>query len=287
LQLRIRPAHFLYLTICSVAAFAAPALSQPQVDKRHAGQPPSQGGKPSEPVAGTAIDATDSDSPLGFFLDGGASARTSTRRGRSSVGTFRALPYLGGGHGDSFSLDTVDGGWLKLGKVNNFGFGPALSLDRYVTSPKRGEPKITDIFGSGKVGAFINYQDGAMEWGRLTVTSGTAFLGSADGVDIRATKRFSLSDTLSVNFGPTLTFSDTRLPNIAPVAVSSGRVAATGASLQIEKEVRKNLTATVTANYALVHNTPTLQTPSGTINLPVGRNRFDIGLTLSTRLFGQ
>ncbi len=263
-------------------AMAAPAQAQTRADKGTV-----SGAKPVEASAAQIDDSSDADSPLGFFLDGGATARTSTRRGRSSVGTFRALPYLGGGYGDSFSLDTVDGGWLKLGNVNNFGFGPALSVDRYLSIPKRGEPKITDIFGSGKVGAFINYQDGAMEWGRLTVTSGTAFLGSADGVDIRATKRFNLSDSLSVNFGPTLTFSDTRLPNVAPLNLTSGRVAATGASLQIEKELKSNLTATVTANYAVVHNTPTLQTPSGAINLPVGRNRFDIGLTLSTRLFGQ
>jgi hypothetical protein len=219
----------------------------------------------------------------GFFLDAGGQLRLATRDGRNSAPNFRTLPYAGIGYGDVFALDTQEGGWLQLGRAGSFGFGPAVTFDRHLTTPLKSQSRVTDIFGAARTGAFMRYVDGQDEWGRLTVTSGILGSGSSQGFDIKATKRFGVADGLSLNFGPTLSFGDgERFGAVTPLSVNPNRLAATGAALQIEKELGRNLTATIAANYALVHTPPNSGAP-----LPGGRNRFDIGLTLSTRLIGQ
>lgn len=223
-----------------------------------------------------------SNQPAGFYLDGGGRIETSTRQFQNSAGTARALPYAAIGHGDSFSANTRDGAWLRALQFGNVGLGPALNFDRHVAVPGKGSPRITDMFGSAKVGAFLDYREAGLEWGRITVTSGAQFLGSAPGFDIRATKRFNLSEGLSLNFGPTLAFADSRDYGLRQISLNPPVMAATGALLQIEKELAANLKATLTANYAVLHPPQNAAAP-----LPGGRNRFDFGLTLSTRLFGQ
>ena len=86
---------------------------------------------------------------------------------------------------------------------------------------------------------------------------------------------------------PSLSFGDPERFGALPQINNPNRLAATGAALQFEKELGRNITATVSANYALVHGQLNSNAPSFGSGLPGNRNRFDIGLTLSTRLFGQ
>lgn len=228
-----------------------------------------------------------SEADAGFTLDAGGQLRLATQARRNSTPNFRTLPYAGIGYGDVFSLDSQDGGWLQLGRAGGFGFGPALTLDRHLTTPARPTSQVTNIFGTARTGAFMRYVDGDDEWGRLTVTSGILGSGSSQGFDIRATKRFGLADGMSLNFGPTLSFGDPERFGALPQLNNSSRLAATGTGLQFEKELGRNVTATVSANYAMVHgslNTGPATLINGTNS---SRNRFDIGLTLSTRLIGQ
>jgi hypothetical protein len=220
--------------------------------------------------------------PTGFYADVGAQAGAATRRARHSGATVRVLPSLGIGYGDAFSADTNNGAWLKAGNLGSFGFGPALTLDRHISASKRGNSRITDVFGSAKAGAFLNYQQNGAEWGRLTVSSGTPILGSEPGLDIKATRTFSLGDTVMVSLGPTLSFNEYKRTDLIVPQFSTTRLAATGATFQLEKELGRNLTATVTANYAILH-----PTPNSNAQTPGGRNRYDFGIALTRRFGGE
>ena len=221
-------------------------------------------------------------SPTGFYADIGAQVGAGTRRARHSGATVRALPSLGIGYGDVFSADTIDGAWLKVGSLGSFGFGPALTLDRHVSASSRSASRITDVFGSAKAGAFLNYQQNGAEWGRLTVSSGTPILGSEPGLDIKATRTFSLGDTVMVSLGPTLSFNEYKRTDLVVPQFSTTRLAATGATFQLEKDLGRNLTATVTANYAILH-----PAPNSNAQTPGGRNRYDFGIALTRRFGGE
>jgi hypothetical protein len=221
-------------------------------------------------------------SPTGFYADFGAQTGVATRRARNSAGTVRALPSLGVGYGDVFSADTVDGAWARVGKIGSFGFGPAITLDRHIAAPRLGSSRITDVFGSAKAGAFLNYQQNGAEWGRLTVSAGTPILGSEPGLDIRATRTFSLGETVMVSLGPTLSFNEYKRTDLVVPQFTGTRLAATGATLQLEKDLGRNLKATVTANYAILH-----PTPSGNAQTPGARNRYDFGIALTRRFGGD
>jgi hypothetical protein len=220
--------------------------------------------------------------PTGFYADIGAQVGAATRRARNSGAAVRVLPSLGIGYGDVFSADTIDGAWLRAGRIGGFGFGPAITLDRHVAASPRGNSRITDVFGSAKAGAFLNYQQNGAEWGRLTVSSGTPILGSEPGVDIKATRTFSLGDTVMVSLGPTLSFNEYKRTDLVVPQFGTTRLAATGATFQLEKELGRNLTATVTANYAILH-----PTPNSNAQTPGGRNRYDFGIALTRRFGGD
>lgn len=219
--------------------------------------------------------------PTGFYADLGGQGRASSRRARNSGATLRVLPYVGIGYGDSFSADTMDGAWAKVGSLGNFGFGPAITLDRRVTVPTRTGSHITDMFGSAKAGAFLNYQQNGEEWGRITFSAGTPILGSEPGFDLKMTRTFSLGDTVMVSLGPTLSFNDYKRTDLVAPQFTGTKLAATGATFQLEKELSRNFTATLSANYALLHPAPN----SSAQVTPGGRNRYDFGITL-TRRFG-
>jgi hypothetical protein len=220
--------------------------------------------------------------PLGFYADIGAQAGAATRRARNSGAAFRVLPSIGVGYGDVFSADTIDGAWAKVGRIGSFGFGPAVTLDRHIAASTRSNSRITDVFGSAKAGAFLNYQQNGAEWGRLTVSAGTPILGSEPGLDIKATRTFSLGDTVMVSLGPTLSFNEYKRTDLVVPQFTGTRLAATGATFQLEKDLGRNLTATVTANYAILH-----PTPNSNAQTPGGRNRYDFGIALTRRFGGD
>ncbi len=141
--------------------------------------------------------------------------------------------------------------------------------------------RFSSVFAVPQAGAFVSFRDNGLELGRFAVTTG-AIAGTPRGFDIAATRSFGLADGVSINFGPTLSFGEAERFGFTAQAWSGTRLAATGATLGFEHALSSQTKASLSASYALIHALP------GQNVLPQGgRNRFDVGLTLSTKLLGH
>jgi hypothetical protein len=215
----------------------------------------------------------------GFFFDQSGGLNLSSPRSLPVTDRFRILPYASIGS-ETFALRPLDGR-LDAFNGNAFGLGPTIANTPF--EPVARSNRVTDSFTTGRGGAFLNYLQDGQEWGRLAITTGIGGTGAAKGFDIRAMKRFGLSDGVSLNFGPTLSFGEHERFGIAPQAAGAARLTAAGATLQLDREINTNLKASLSANYSMLQPIQGSAAPLA----PGQRNRLDFGLTLSTRLLGN
>jgi hypothetical protein len=195
---------------------------------------------------------------------------------------FRVMPYAGSGTEPTLRQRVWnDAAQFAVGERANLAVGSTSHFERRFNAVRDPSDRFSEVFAVPQSGAFVSFRDNGLELGRFAVTTGV-IAGTPRGFDIAATRSFGLADGVSVNFGPTLSFGEAERFGFASQAWSGTRLAATGATLGFERALTTQTTASLSASYALIHALPNqVATPQG------GRNRFDIGLTLSTKLLGN
>ncbi len=216
-----------------------------------------------------------------FSLGTGGSGTAAAK----SQPSFRMMPYAAIGGEAAWNRNIwLEGMRLRETDTSSINLGTTSHVERRFAPIKDPNDRFTDVFAVPQMGAFINYRSGGAEISRLAITTG--IMGSASrGFDIAATRSFGLSDGVSLNFGPTLSFGEAERFGFQPQSWTGSRLGAAGATLGLQAAVTERVTASLSASYSVIYNQQSLA-PTATV--PVGgRNRLDVGLTLSTRLLGQ
>jgi hypothetical protein len=236
----------------------------------------------SGPVAAFELVGPEKLGTQSFSLGGVTAGSTTATKSQPS---FRTMPYapVGGESGWNRNI-WLEGVRLQPSETSSFNVGTTSHVERRFAPAKDPTDRFADVFAVPQMGAFVNYRNEGIELARLAVT--TSIMGSASrGFDIAATRSFGLSDGLSLNFGPTLSFGESERFGFQPQAWNGTRLGAAGATFGLQAAVSERVTASLSASYSVLYNQPGLAVPTTPTNS--GRNRLDIGLTLSTRLLGQ
>jgi hypothetical protein len=185
------------------------------------------------------------------FLLGTGTPATATVKSQPS---FRMMPYAAIGGEAAWNRNIwLEGLRLRETDASSINLGTTSHVERRFAPAKNPNDRFTDVFAVPQLGAFVNYRSGGAEIGRLAITTGIT--GSASrGFDIAATRSFGLSDGVSLNFGPTLSFGEAERFGFQPQSWTGSRLGAAGATLGLQAAVTERVTASLSASYSVIYN---------------------------------
>ncbi len=224
-----------------------------------------------------------------FTLDQAQTAGISLRGYRLPQFAPTLTPVIGLNYENAQTASAIRGAWLEAGRIGAFAAGPIIGIDRQLSLSSRTASRGIDTDRDLRFGGFLAYVRQGEEAGRIALTT-----GRIGGIDIKATRSFKLTDSMSLDIGPTISLGtyerfgyDQAIRNavaaggLAPsYNVDRAQLGAFGLATAIETRVNDRTVARMFADYARIE----AQRNQPGIGSLTGRDRVDVGFSLTTKI---